>query len=60
MYGLNPLTCLTCTQPGIEQGAWLECLSYSSPLIFGAMDGNRTHDTWSHNPVLYQLSYHRH
>ena len=24
------------------------------------MDGNRTHDTWSHNPVLYQLSYHRH
>ena len=24
------------------------------------MEGNRTLDTWSHNPVLYQLSYHRH
>ena len=28
--------------------------------VFGATDGDRTHDTWSHNPVLYQLSYRRH
>ena len=28
--------------------------------IFGATDGNRTRDTWSHNPVLYQLSYTHH
>ena len=24
------------------------------------MDGDRTHDHRNHNPVLYQLSYHRH
>ena len=23
----------------------------------GVSDGDRTHDNWSHNPVLYQLSY---
>lgn len=23
-------------------------------------DGTRTHDTWDHNPVLYQLSYTHH
>ena len=28
--------------------------------IVGAMDGDRTHDHRNHNPVLYQLSYHRH
>ena len=27
---------------------------------FGVDDGNRTHDTRSHNPVLYQLSYAHH
>src|ERR1700722_7519764 len=25
--------------------------------VFGVTDGVRTRDTWSHNPVLYQLSY---
>ena len=28
--------------------------------IRGANEGDRTLDTWSHNPVLYQLSYIRH
>ena len=23
----------------------------------GVSDGDRTHDRWSHNPVLYRLSY---
>ena len=23
----------------------------------GVSDGDRTHDHWSHNPALYQLSY---
>ena len=27
---------------------------------FGVADGNRTRDTRSHNPVLYQLSYSHH
>lgn len=27
---------------------------------YGVDDGNRTHDTRSHNPVLYQLSYAHH
>ena len=38
----------------------LENLQTKIVFVGGAMDGNRTHDTWSHNPVLYQLSYHRH
>ena len=29
-------------------------------LEYGVDDGNRTHDTRSHNPVLYQLSYAHH
>lgn len=32
-------------------------LAYSE---YGVDDGNRTHDTRSHNPVLYQLSYAHH
>ena len=33
-----------------------------APLYFeyGVDDGDRTHDTRSHNPVLYQLSYAHH
>lgn len=27
---------------------------------YGVDDGDRTHDTKSHNPVLYQLSYAHH
>ena len=26
----------------------------------GVSDGGRTHDHWSHNPALYQLSYTHH
>lgn len=26
----------------------------------GVADGARTHDTWNHNPVLYQLNYSHH
>ena len=26
----------------------------------GVSDGDRTHDHWSHNPVLYQLRYTHH
>src|SRR5262245_58954742 len=26
----------------------------------GVSDGDRTHDHWSHNPALYQLSYTHH
>ena len=29
-------------------------------LKYGVDDGDRTHDTRSHNPVLYQLSYAHH
>ena len=29
-------------------------------LEYGVDDGDRTHDTRSHNPVLYQLSYAHH
>ena len=28
--------------------------------LSGAVDGDRTHDTRSHSPLLYQLSYNRH
>ncbi len=27
------------------------------PVLSGVSNGNRTRDNWSHNPVLYQLSY---
>ena len=35
----------------------VEAISMQSNGMVGVGDGNRTHNVWSHSPVLCQLSY---
>lgn len=36
------------------------CCRYTTRILFGVNDGDRTHDNRSHRPVLYRLSYIHH
>ncbi len=51
-----PCGVIACGADPVETGAPRSRRS-QIPANDGVTDGVRTRDTWSHNPVLYQLSY---